>query len=154
AAGHRKALARHGYLLPGLVRQLERMPADGRDLATRQPYGHDLDLDACVEAMVDLRTGVAPPAAVFSAFTRQVRDIAAAIAVALSSSDAERISDSGCPGGPTRILDLQRDAVALLSEALDRVGDSYGIYGFSGTGRADCRISVVKELDDQRSLTM
>jgi hypothetical protein len=152
AVGHRKALARHGYLLPGLVRQLERMHADGRDLATRQPYGHDLDLDACIEAMVDLRTGVDPRTTVFSAFTERIRDVAVAIAVDLSSSTAERLPDSGRSGGPTRILDVQRDAVALLSEALDRVGDSYGVYGFSGTGRADCRISVVKELDERRSL--
>jgi nitric oxide reductase NorD protein len=154
AVGHRKALARHGYLLPGLVRQLERMHAEGRDLATRQPYGHDLDLDACIEAMVDLRTGVDPRTAVFSAFAERIRDVAVAIAIDLSSSTAERLPESGRSGGPARILDLQRDAVALLSEALDRIGDSYGIYGFSGTGRADCRISVVKELDDQRSLTM
>ena len=152
AVGHRKALARHGYLLPGLVRQLERMHAAGRDLATRQPYGHDLDLDACIEAMVDLRTGVDPRTTVFSAFTERIRDVAVAVAIDLSSSTAERLPDSGRSGGPTRILDVQRDAVALLSEALDRVGDSYGVYGFSGTGRADCRISVVKELDERRSL--
>lgn len=154
AAGHREALARHGYLLPGLVRQLERMHAAGRDLATRQPYGHDLDLDACIEAMVDLRTGVDPRTAVFSAFAMRVREVAVAIAVDLSSSTAERLPDSGDSGRPARILDLQRDAVALLSEALERVGDSYGIYGFSGTGRADCRISVVKELGERRSPTM
>ncbi len=154
AAGHRKALARHGYLLPGLVRQLERMHAQGRDLATRQPYGHDLDLDACVEAMVDLRTGTEPTTALFAAFTDRIRDVAVAIAVDLSSSTAERLPDAARSAGPAGILDLQRDAVALLSEALDRVGDSYGIYGFSGTGRADCRISVVKDLGERRSLTM
>jgi hypothetical protein len=160
AAGHRRALARHGYLLPGLVRQLERMHAAGRHLSTRQPYGHDLDLDACIEAMVDLRTGVDPRATVFSAFATRIRDVAVAIAVDLSSSTAERLPDSAGSGrcahsvGPTRILDLQRAAVGLLSEALERVGDSYGIYGFSGTGRADCRVSVVKELDERRSPTM
>ena len=98
AAGHRKALARHGYLLPGLVRQLERMHAEGRDLATRQPYGHDLDLDACIEAMVDLRTGVDPRTTVFSAFIERTRDVAVAIAIDLSSSTAERLPDSGRPG--------------------------------------------------------
>lgn len=154
AAGYRRVLARHGNLLPGLVRQLERMHAEGRDLATRQPYGDDLDLDACIEAMIDVRTGVAPRATVFSTFARRIRDVAVAIVIDLSSSTAERLPGSGRSGGPTRILDLQRDAVALLSEALDRVGDSYGIYGFSGTGRADCRISVVKELDERRSPAM
>lgn len=154
AAGHRRALSRYGYLLPGLVGQLERMHAESRNLVTRQPYGHDLDLDACIEAMIDIRTGVDPRPTVFSAFAGRIRDVAVAIAVDLSSSTAERLPDSASSGEPTRILDLQRDAIALLSEALDRVGDSYGIYGFSGTGRADCRVSVVKELDERRSLTM
>ena len=50
-----------------------------------------------------------------------------------------------------RILDLQRDAVSLLVEALERVGDGYGVYGFSGGGRDDVRVSVVKGLDERRS---
>ena len=104
--------------------------------------------------MVDLRTGIDPGLAVFSAFSDRIRDVGVAIAIDLSASTAERLPDTGFPGQPARILDLQRDAVALLSEALERVGDSYGIYGFSGTGRADCRISVVKELSEQRSPTM
>jgi hypothetical protein len=155
ALGYRRALARHGYLLPGLVRQLKRMRDEGRVLATRQPYGHDLDLDACIEAMIDVRTGVDPRQEVFSAFSDRVRDVAVAVAIDLSSSTAQRLPDTPKRAdGPARILDLQRDAVALLSEALDRVGDSYGIYGFSGTGRADCRVSVVKDLDERRSLRM
>jgi hypothetical protein len=149
--GHRRVLARYGHLLPGLVRSLERMHPEGRDLALRQPYGDDLDLDACIEAMVDLRTGVEPKDQVFAAFTERSRDVAVAIAIDLSSSTAERIEGSG---RPMRIIDLQRDAVALLGEALERVGDSYGIYGFSGTGRADCRLTIVKDLDERRSPMM
>lgn len=154
ALGYRRALARYGHLLPGLVRHLERMDPAGRDLVLRQPYGDDLDLDACIEAIVDLRTGVEPRHSVFSSFSEHVRDVAVTIAIDLSSSTAERLPEATQGGGPTRILDLQRDAVALLSEALERVGDAYGIYGFSGTGRADCRLSVVKELDEVRSPSM
>ena len=49
----------HGHLLPGLVAQLERVRPAGRDLVLRMPYGDDLDLDACIDAMVDLRAGIA-----------------------------------------------------------------------------------------------
>lgn len=153
ALGHRRTLARYGHLLPGLVRQLERMDASGRDLALRQPHGDDLDLDACIDAMVDLRTGVEPHQEVFTSFSERIRDVAVAIAIDLSSSTAERLPDIAGASRPTRILDLQRDAVSLLSEALERVGDDYGIYGFSGTGRADCRLSVVKEPEEARSAT-
>jgi nitric oxide reductase NorD protein len=149
---YRRALARHRHLLPGLVAQLELVRPAGRDLALRMPHGDDLDLDACVEAMIDLRTGIEPSDRVFASMEERRRDVAVAFAIDLSSSTAERLPpDPADPKEVKRILDLQRDAVSLLVEALDRVGDSYGIYGFSGGGRDDVRITVVKDLDERRS---
>ncbi len=149
---HRRALARHGHLLPGLVSQLERVRPAGRLLVPRQPYGDDLDLDACVDALVDLRTGLPPSPHVFAALREERRDVAVALAIDLSSSTAERLPpDPRRPRQVERILDLQRDAVSLLLEALERVGDCYGVYGFSGGGRDDVRLSVVKDLDERRT---
>lgn len=146
---HRRALARHGRLLPGLVAQLERIRPAGRDLVLRQPDGDDIDLDACIEALTDLRAGVPPSERVYASLIERRRDVVVAFALDLSASTAERL-----PDGSSRILDLQRDAVSLLIEALERVGDAYGIYGFSGTGREDVRLSVVKDLDERRSPAM
>ena len=152
---HRRALSRHGHLLPGLVSQLERVRPAGRMLVPRQPYGDDLDLDACVDAIVDLRTGVPPSPHVYAALREERRDVAVALAIDLSSSTAERLPpDPRRPKRVERILDLQRDAVSLLIEALERVGDGYGIYGFSGGGRDDVRLSVVKDLDERRTPAM
>jgi nitric oxide reductase NorD protein len=152
---HRRALSRHGHLLPGLVSQLERVRPAGRMLVPRQPYGDDLDLDACVDAIVDLRTGVPPSPHVYAALREERRDVALALAIDLSSSTAERLPpDPRRPGRVERILDLQRDAVSLLVEALERVGDDYGIYGFSGGGRDDVRLAVVKDLDERRTPAM
>lgn len=152
---HRRALARHGHLLPRLVSQLERVRPAGRLLVPRQPYGDDLDLDACVDALVDLRTGLPPSPHVYAALRDERRDVAVALAIDLSSSTAERLPpDPRAPKRVERILDLQRDAVSLLMEALERVGDGYGIYGFSGGGRDDVRLSVVKDLDERRTPAM
>ena len=152
---HRRAISRHGHLLPGLVSQLERVRPAGRMLVPRQPYGDDLDLDACVDAIVDLRTGVPPSPHVYAALREERRDVAVALAIDLSSSTAERLPpDPRRPRRVERILDLQRDAVSLLVEALERVGDGYGIYGFSGGGRDDVRLSVVKDLDERRTPAM
>jgi nitric oxide reductase NorD protein len=151
----RRALARHGHLLPGLIAQLERVRPAGRDLVLRMADGDDLDLDACVEALIDLRAGIRPSERVYSSVVDRRRDVAVAFAIDLSSSTAERLPrDPRRPDEVTRILDLQRDAVVLLVEALERIGDAYGIYGFSGTGRADVRLSVVKDLDERRSPAM
>jgi nitric oxide reductase NorD protein len=152
---HRRAVARHGHLLPRLVGQLERVRPAGRDIALRMPHGDDLDLDACIEAMIDLRTGVEPSDRVFASMVERKRDVAVAFAIDLSSSTAERLPpDPADPTQVTRILDLQRDAVSLLVEALERVGDAYGIYGFSGGGRDDVRVTTVKDVDDRRSPAM
>jgi nitric oxide reductase NorD protein len=149
---HRRALARHGHLLPGLVAQLERVRPAGRDLVLRMPYGDDLDLDACIDAMVDLRVGIEPSDRIFTSVQERRRDVAVAIGIDLSSSTAERLPpDQANPKEVNRILDLERDAVSLLTEALERIGDAYGIYGFSGGGRDDVRLYVVKDLDERRS---
>ncbi|QRP50459.1 nitric oxide reductase activation protein NorD [Amycolatopsis sp. FDAARGOS 1241] len=149
ARGHHEALSRNRALLPALTAQLERMAPLGRRRRTRLRHGDDLDLDACVEAMADLRTGRTPREAVYSALEPVAREVAVAFALDLSSSTAERLPERA--DGVPRILDLERESVALLLEALERVGDSYGIYGFSGTGRADVVLSVVKSLDERRT---
>ncbi|MFI5614484.1 nitric oxide reductase activation protein NorD [Amycolatopsis sp. NPDC051903] len=148
-SGHREALTRNRALLPALTAQLERMAPLGRRRRTRLRHGDDLDLDACVEAMADLRTGRTPGEAVYSALEPVAREVAVAFALDLSSSTAERLPERD--GGVRRILDLERESVALLLEALERVGDSYGIYGFSGTGRTDVTLSVVKSLGERRT---
>lgn len=148
---HRETLTRYRHLLPLLRAELERVAPAGVRRMRRMPYGDDLDFDACLEAMVDLRTGAAPTEAVHTAGVRDRRDVAVAFALDLSSSTAERLPMiAGQPA--RRILDLELEAVSLLMETLERVGDAYGIYGFSGTGREDVRVQVVKDLDEPRGI--
>ncbi|MCY4212168.1 MAG: VWA domain-containing protein [Gammaproteobacteria bacterium] len=45
-----------------------------------------------------------------------------------------------------RIIDVQKEAAAILAAALERLGDSYGIYGFSGYGRDCVEFYVAKDL--------
>jgi hypothetical protein len=46
---------------------------------------------------------------------------------------------------PRRIIDVQREAMLVMSSALEKLGDSYGIYGFSGYGRDCVEFYVAKE---------
>ncbi|MCZ7528441.1 MAG: hypothetical protein M5U14_19965 [Acidimicrobiia bacterium] len=47
-----------------------------------------------------------------------------------------------------RIVDLERESTVLLVEALEAIGDAYGIYGFTGYGRQNVELHVVKRLDE------
>ena len=147
---HYRALARYGHLVGRLVRELERIRPDGRTISRRAPYGDDLDLDACIDAAIDLRTGVEPSDRVFTDLRQRRRDVAVVFALDLSASTAVVLPpDPEAPGTVRSILDLQRDAVSLVAQALERVGDEFGIYGFSGSGRDDVRLSVVKDVEER-----
>ena len=47
-----------------------------------------------------------------------------------------------------KIIDIQREAMVVMAGALDALGDSYGIYGFSGYGKDCVEIFVAKEPND------
>jgi len=49
------------------------------------------------------------------------------------------------------INDAEREALVLLSEALEVLGDRYAIYGFSGMTRKRCEIFRVKRFDEPYS---
>ena len=46
-----------------------------------------------------------------------------------------------------RIIDVQRESMLVMSTVLEQLGDSYGIYGFSGYGRDCVEFFVAKEPD-------
>lgn len=50
---------------------------------------------------------------------------------------------------PKRIIDLEKESAVLIVEALEAIGDSYGIYGFSGYGRDNVEFHVIKELGEE-----
>ena len=47
-----------------------------------------------------------------------------------------------------RIIDLEKESTALLLQALETIGDTYGIYGFSGYGRENVEYYVIKDIDE------
>ena len=56
-------------------------------------------------------------------------------------------------GEPRRIIDVQREAMLVMSAALEQLGDSYGVYGFSGYGRDCVEMFVAKEPGERFSRT-
>ena len=47
-----------------------------------------------------------------------------------------------------RIIDVEKEAIVLIVNALEAIGDVYGIYGFSGYGRENVEFYVIKEIDE------
>jgi len=52
---------------------------------------------------------------------------------------------------PRRIIDVEKEAIVLMIDALETIGDRYGVFGFSGHGRDNVEFFVIKDLDEEFS---
>ena len=124
-----------------LVRQVRARFAPLRAQRTRlraQSSGDELDLDACVAALVDVQRGQAPTDRLYRITKPARRSLAIMLLVDVSGSTSAQVAD-----GRT-VLDVERLTLLLASEALEELGDPYAVLAFSGSGRSDVRVHTVK----------
>ena len=128
-------LAKYSAQVAQLKSSFERMRFDPRVLR-RQPEGDAIDLDAVVEAYADMRHGAELAPLLFTRRRKHARDLAVMFMVDMSGSTKGWINDA------------EREALVMLCEALEVLGDRYAIYGFSGMTRKRCEIFRVKNFTD------
>lgn len=129
------ALAKYQPQLNRLRRQFEMLRSKER-FVRRRRHGDDIDLDALIEALGDSSAGLPPSDRLFIQLLRDERDIAALFLVDMSNST------EGWVGVAVK------ESLVLLAEALEVVGDRYGIYGFSGMRRSGSELFHIKHLDE------
>jgi nitric oxide reductase activation protein len=61
----------------------------------------------------------------------------------MSSSTNEVVNEQA-----TRVIEVEKAALVLIAEAVDAIGDSCAIYGFSGYGRQQVAFYVAKDFED------
>ncbi len=132
---YRQTLDRYSGLIRHLRRGFEAMRDENR-LMKRQVYGDDVDIDALVEALADSRDGREMSDRLFTRMHRAERNIAVAFMVDMSGSTRGWINEA------------EREALILLCEALERLGDRYAIYGFSGITRKRCELFHIKHFHE------
>jgi nitric oxide reductase NorD protein len=109
---------------------------------TQQRDGAELDLAACVRALVDVRSGHSADDRLYVAIRPARRSLAIALLVDVSGS-------TDTPVNPTQqVIDVEKEAVLLAGEALDALGDRYTVLAFYGTGANDVRLATVKRFDE------
>jgi len=121
--------------------------------------GEELDLNAAVRAMIDIRRGIMPDPRINIRITRHVRDLSIVVLMDLSESTNEKVGvEEGEPGyeqAPS-ILDLTRESTGLLAWAIDSIGDNFAVHGFASDGRHDVQYYRFKDFaqpydDDAKS---
>jgi hypothetical protein len=102
--------------------------------------GDEIDINAAVEAMTDIRMGRQPDPRITLRHVINRRDLAIVILLDLSESTNETLT-----GSDKTVLELTREASALVATAISGIGDAYAIHGFASDGRHDVQYYRFKD---------
>jgi len=133
----------YGGVVTQIRRNFQLMRPERMRKMRYQTEGDDLDLDGLVEHVVDRKARLTPTDRVYIKRDKKDRDVTTAFLVDMSSSTDRKID------GRKRIIDIEKEGLILMCEALEAIRDEYAIYGFSGNGRDDAQFYTVKELGER-----
>lgn len=123
---------------------IDALQPQGVQRLRRQEDGDDIDINAAIRAMVDLRLGQTPDPRINLRYVRKTRDLAVLLLLDLSESTNETLVGSDRP-----VLQLAREATALVSWAMDGIGDPFAIHGFASDGRHEVQYVRFKDFDEE-----
>ena len=133
---YREVLDKHSGLLKKIRREFQMLKPEGFTRRKRQYDGDDIDLEAVVENWVDRKVGLSPSEKNYTLHQKKKRDIAVAFLIDMSRSTK----------GAT--IELEKEALIIMSEALNEVGDAFAVFGFSGDNRDNVDYFRIKSFDD------
>ncbi len=137
-----RTLRQQASTIRSVRRDFERL-RPRRTAIGRQPDGAELDIDALVAAYADRRVGH-PTDDRWYVDSRPVRgDAAIAILVDVSAST------DGWVAGDRRIVDVEKEALLIVTEALAALGDPHAIFAFSSAGPARVTLQVLKHFQER-----
>jgi nitric oxide reductase NorD protein len=135
-------LKRHAREVQHVRRRFERLRPQ-RVRLRRQLDGDELDLAAYVTGFADRRAGGAAEDRLYESVRPMRRDIAIMLLVDISGSTDSWVADT------RRIIDVEKEALLLVCEALDALGDRYAVLAFSGEGPESVSLLRVKEFAER-----
>ncbi|HWN08136.1 MAG TPA: VWA domain-containing protein [Pyrinomonadaceae bacterium] len=150
---------RHRGVISSIRHQFQMMKPEDLTRVTNELDGEEFDLNAVVDYVIDRRAartrGLAQQSErLYTQRLRRRRDVAVSFLLDQSSSTARTIGRHPLqpytrPG--RRIIEIEKEGLVLMSEALEAVGDIYSINGFTSEGRRNVKFYVVKDFDEKYS---
>lgn len=170
-------LTEHGDILRRVRKQLNKLKPELLRKVKGVPDGDEMDLERTIEAVVDRKMGFSPSENIYIQRQRKDRDVSALFLLDMSASTDDLIPDPDAEPQFTaedyededflttffarhgdmqqsrqvrgkRIIDLEKESVILMAEALEELGDSYSICGFSGYGKDRIDYFLCKDFKD------
>lgn len=134
-------LTEHAAMLDDVRRRFELLQAR-RVRLRRQADGDEIDLDACIEHYTDLAAACCGDEGLYEVRRATERDIAVLLLIDVSGST------DGWIGAGRRVIDVEREALLVVSAALQSLGEPFAIEAFSGEGPDRVALRTVKRFDE------
>ncbi|HZI19624.1 MAG TPA: VWA domain-containing protein [Pyrinomonadaceae bacterium] len=143
--------SRYRGVISSIRHQFQLMRPENFKRIPNELDGDDYDLNALIDFVVDRRVDGRQSERLYTRRLRRERDVAVSFLLDQSSSTARTIGRNPLqpythPG--RRIIEVEKEGLVLMSEALEAVGDPYSIYGFTSEGRRNVKFYVVKEFGE------
>ena len=148
------ARSRYRGVISSIRHQFQLMKPENLTRINREIDGEDYDLNALIDYVVDKRADGQQSENIYTKRLRKQRDVAVSLLLDQSSSTARTITRNPLqpythPG--RRIIEIEKEGLVLMSEALEAVGDVYSINGFTSEGRRNVKFYVVKDFSEKYS---
>ena len=145
---------RHKGVISSIRHQFQLMKPENLTRVSNEVDGEEFDLNAVIDYVIDRRADGQQSERIYTKRLRRRRDVAVSFLLDQSSSTARTIGRHPLqpytrPG--RRIIEIEKEGLVLMSEALEAVGDTYAINGFTSEGRRNVKFYVVKDFDEKYS---
>jgi hypothetical protein len=145
---------RYKGVVSSIRHQFQLMKPEDLARVTNEIDGDDYDLNAVVDFFIDRRADGHQSDRIYTRRLRRRRDVAVSFLLDQSSSTARTIGRHPLqpythPG--RRIIEIEKEGLVLMSEALEAVGDRYSINGFTSEGRRNVKFYVLKDFAEHYS---
>jgi hypothetical protein len=145
---------RYKGVVSSIRHQFQMMKPENLTKIANELDGEDYDLNAVVDYFIDRRADGQQSERIYTKRLRRRRDVAVSFLLDQSSSTARTIGRHPLqpythPG--RRIIEIEKEGLVLMSEALEAVGDVYAINGFTSEGRRNVKFYVMKDFNEHYS---
>jgi hypothetical protein len=145
---------RHKGVISSIRHQFQLMKPEDLLRVTNELDGEEFDLNAVIDYVIDRKADGHQSERLYTRRLRRQRDVAVSFLLDQSSSTARTIGRHPLqpytrPG--RRIIEIEKEGLVLMSEALEAVGDTYSINGFTSEGRRNVKFYVVKDFNEKYS---
>ena len=127
-------------LIKLIRKEFEYIKPNTFEIRKKQEFGDEIDIDAAVESIVNIKaTGYGDLNNVYIDRIRRKRDVSVALLLDITGSTQRFVDNKS-------VLDVEKESLYVMLEALNILGDEFGVYAFYSDG--DVYYKIVKEFGE------